>query len=268
MRREVFAPLGMNDSGIDDDSPIGGHVALGHVEDGVMRLKAAPVIHYSALTGNGSAYSTVDDERRWLDGFWNDRLLSAADRQMMLAWDDGYGWYKSGQQSLARFKETIYYMTGELPGFASVIINLPRLRAEIVVLSNFKIPLPTPIGLDIAAMLEGGEYQRLGLRASPLTADEMYHVTGSFTFGPDFYRKNATLQLVAGADGLTLKWPGGPDGPVVDSPVLVIDDHHFIDRHYWTRFSVTDGPDGHPSQLTFGRFVGQRATGSPPAPSN
>ena len=70
--------------------------------------------------------------------------------------------------------------------------------------------------------------------------------------------------IIAGGEGLTLRWPGwGPD-----SPVLVIDDHHFIDRHYWTRFNIVDDQDGHASQLVFGAFTGQRSLDVPPAPAN
>ena len=259
VRREVFVPLKMNDSGIDDDSPIGKGVALGYVENGATGLKDAPVIHWSAKTGNGSAYSTIDDERRWLDGFFSNKFLSDANRQMMLDWDEGYGWMKWETKDQPRFKETIYFMSGNAPGFASVIIYLPRLRGEIIILSNFQIPVPSTIGLDLAAMLEGGEYHQLELRNSPLTAEEISHVVGSFTFGPDFYRPNATLQFVSDPDGLMLRWPGGPD-----SPVLVIDDRHFIDRHYWSRFSVADDKNGHASQLTFVKFKGQRSPDSPP----
>jgi CubicO group peptidase (beta-lactamase class C family) len=259
VRREVFAPLRMTDSGIDDDSPLGTGMALGHVENGAVALQAAPVIHWSAKTGNGSAYSTIDDERRWLEGFLGNSFLSAANRQMML--DNGYGWEKDEDDP--RFGETIYFMNGEAPGFASHIMYLPRLRAAIVVLSNFKIPVPMRIAFDLGTMLEGGEYLPLELRASPLTTDEISHVVGNYTFGSDFYRPNGTLQLVAGGDGLTLRWPGwGPD-----SPVLVIDDHHFIDRHYWTRFSVVDDQNGHASQLAFGAFNGQRSLDVPPAPA-
>ena len=258
VRREVFAPLGMHDSGIDDDSPITGHVARGHVENGATGVRAAPLIHWSAKPGNGSAYSTVDDERRWLDGFVGNSFLSGSDRQMMLGWGDGYGWMRIDPP---RFKEPIYVMNGEGPGFASFIVYMPRLRAEIVVLSNFRIPVPQMMGLEIAAMLEGGEYHRLELRASPLTTDELSQVVGSFTFGPDFYRSKGTLQFFSAAGGLTLRWPDwGPD-----SPVLVVDGHHFIDRHYWTRFSVADDPNGRATELTFGRFKGQRTADNPPA---
>lgn len=197
--------------------------------------------------GTGSAYSTIDDERRWLEGFLGSSFLSAANRQMML--ENGYGREKDEEDG-----ETTYFQNGEGPGFASTMIYLPGARAAIVVLSNFQIPVPGRIAGNLAAMLQGREYRRLELRTSPLTKEEISHVIGSYIFGPDFYRANGTLQLVAADDGLTLRWPGwGPN-----SPVLVIDDHHFIDRHYWTRFSVEDDENGHAADLIFATFKGHR----------
>lgn len=251
MRREVFAPLKMDHTGVDDDGPIEPPVAMGHVEDGAVSLKAGPRIHYSAKTGNGSVYSTIGDERRWLAAFFSKGFLSDDHRQQILDWGDGYGWTKS---TTPRFKAPIYYMGGELPGFTSYIIYMPRLDAGIVILSNSHMQVPPGMGLDLAALLDGGEYHPFELRAAPLGAEEISHVVGRFRFGPNFYRPNGTLELVAGQGGLILRWPDwGPD-----SPVLVEDGHHFIDRHYWTRFSVEDDASGQASQLTFGKFKGQR----------
>jgi hypothetical protein len=132
---------------------------------------------------------------------------------------------------------------------------MPRLDAGIIILSNSHMQVPPGMGFDLAALLDGGEYHAFELRAAPLGADEIAHVVGRFRFGPDFYRPNGTLELVAGQGGLILRWPDwGPD-----SPVLVEDSHHFIDRHYWTRFSLEDDASGQASQLTFGKFKGQRA---------
>ncbi len=91
-KREVFAPLGMRNSGIDDDSPIPPPVASGYAEKGAVALTDAETFHWSAKTGNGSAYSTIDDERRWITGFLSNAFLSDAARQTMLNWGDGYGW--------------------------------------------------------------------------------------------------------------------------------------------------------------------------------
>jgi hypothetical protein len=246
----------MRDSGIDDDSPIPPPVARGYTEKGAVALEDAPQIHWSAKTGNGSAYSTINDERRWITGFLSDKFLSESARQTML--NDGYGW-----ESLptSRIGVPIYFQTGQSPfGVSSELIYIPSLRAAIVILSNVSIPIAAPLGFDIAAMLAGGEYHGLALPAAPVGVGEIGHVVGRYTFGPDFFRPNATLELAAGQGGLILRWPGGPD-----SPVLVVDDHHFIDRHYWVRFSVGGDASGHASELTYGRFRGLRSPdGAPP----
>ena len=257
VRREVFAPLGMTNSGIDDDSPIKLRLARGYVEQGATGLADAPQFHWSAKPGNGSAYSTVDDEHRWLSAFFSGTFLSEASRQTMLAWGEGYGW-ESLEQS--RVGTPIYFMSGNAPGFTSETIYVPKLRTQIIVFSNTKMPLAITMGFDIAAVLAGGKYQDLKLQTAPLNNDEISHVVGRYRFGPDFYRPNATLELASDTHGLVVKWPGGPD-----SPVLVSDDHHFIDRHYWTRFSVADDSDGHATQLIYGRFNGQRTADSQPA---
>ena len=250
VRREVFAPLRMADSGIDDDSPIKGRLARGYVEKGVVGLAEAPQVHWSAKTGNGSAYLTIDDQHLWLSAFFGGAFLSAASRETMLTWGDGYGW-ESLEQS--RVGTPIYFMSGNAPGFSSEVIYVPKLRTEIIIFSNTQVPMPPTMGFDLAAILAGGKYQELRLQALPLTNDETSHVVGHYRFAADFYRPNAILELASGPAGLVVKWPGGPD-----APVLVLDNRHFIDRHYWTRFSVADDADGRATQLTYGRFSGQR----------
>ena len=246
----------MRDSGIDDDSPIAPPLAHGYVEKGAVSLADAPQIHWSAKTGNGSAYSTLDDERRWLAGFLSDRFLTESDRQTIL--NDGYGW-----ESLptSRVGAPIYFMSGQSPGVSSELIYIPNLRAEIVILSNSQIPVPAPMGFDIAAMLAGGEYHDLELKGAVL--EDNSPLLGRYRFGPDFFRPNATLELAKSEDGLILKWPGGPDAAVV-----VAYDHHFIDRHYWVRFSVAADENGRGTELTYGKFKAQRVSDSTPPPAH
>lgn len=259
-RLEVFAPLRMRDSGIDDDSPISPPIARGYTEKGAVALSDAPQIHWSAKTGNGSAYSTINDMRRWIAGFLSDKFLSESARQTML--NDG-GW-----ESLptSRIGVPIYFQTGQSPsGVSSELIYIPSLRAEIVILSNLEIPVAGPMGFDIAAMLAGGQYRELQVQAKPLKKDEVARLVGRYQFGADFYRKNATLELAQGPEGLILRWPSG-DGPVVDAPVVVTDAHHFVDRHYWVRFSVAEDANGRGAELTYGKFKGQRVSDSARSP--
>jgi hypothetical protein len=119
------------------------------------------------------------------------------------------------------------------------------------------MPVSPSIGFDIAAMLTGGQYRELQVQAEPLKKDEVARIVGRYQFGADFYRKNATLELAQGAEGLILRWPSG-EGPVVDAPVVVTDAHHFVDRHFWIRFNVVDDANGRTSELVYGNFKGER----------
>ena len=77
MQQLVFAPAGMENSGADDDGPMSSTTAVGQNVIGEFGLRPASAIHWSALPGNGSDYSTIRDISRWLDVFLSDRLLRA-----------------------------------------------------------------------------------------------------------------------------------------------------------------------------------------------
>ncbi|MBV9763401.1 MAG: beta-lactamase family protein, partial [Acidobacteriaceae bacterium] len=76
MKSLVFGPFGLRNSGVDDDSRIDGPLAQGQQLAGSYALKPAPAIHWSAKSGNGSAYATVSDEWKWLQGVLRGNLLS------------------------------------------------------------------------------------------------------------------------------------------------------------------------------------------------
>jgi hypothetical protein len=74
--RQLAQPALLAFCGIDDDSPIWPPLARGYGEKGAVSLADARQIHWSAKSGNGSAYSAVNDERRWMAGFLSDKFLS------------------------------------------------------------------------------------------------------------------------------------------------------------------------------------------------
>jgi D-alanyl-D-alanine carboxypeptidase len=246
----VFAPLGMRDSGIDDDTPMAG--AHGYEPDGVLGLKPSDAIHWSAKSGNASAYSSVADERKWLDAFLGDTFLKATSRATMLDYTQarvGYGWFKNVSK---RFGEPVYSMNGRAPGFSSAIVVLPDQKTTVVVLSNVYISVTTQIGLDIAAIATGRPYTPARIATAPLDSAQRQAVLGRFTFGPDFFQPGATVAVTAMGPDLFLDWPDGSR-----SPLLPVDATHFIDRSYWEDVAVTLGADGKPSGLSYDRFQGK-----------
>jgi CubicO group peptidase (beta-lactamase class C family) len=248
MQRLVFKPFGMRDSGIDDDRPTGGNTALGYRVDGTFGLKSAPTIHWSALPGNGSAYTTVGDELKWLESVVHGPLLSERSRKAMLETEDGFGWYRSKKQG-PRLGESVLVSNGRAPGFSAILEYLPKENLALIVLTNIEHDANPIIIPEAMAMLMGKSYKPFDYSTVP--GELAGRPAGDFVFGADFYRASATLNLASDAKGTTLYWPGGPE-----DPLLPVAKDKYMDRYYWNPVSVVRGADSNPVALDFNEFRG------------
>jgi CubicO group peptidase (beta-lactamase class C family) len=245
----VFRPVGLSGSGLDDDSgDTTTQMAKGYEPEGMYELKPAKAIHWSAKTGNGSAYTTVSDAARWVDALFLGSFLSPASRALVLDTSTrvGYGWFR-GQDK--RLGETAYYMNGRAPGFSSFILYMPGSKLAVVVLSNIYSSATTTIGYDLAALSLGQQYQSLHVTTTVSTA--LNRCTGTFKFGPDFYQANATVSLVARGQELAMRWPSGEI-----SDLLSLGGDHFVDRSYWTEVKIERDASGKPAALIYDHFRG------------
>jgi CubicO group peptidase (beta-lactamase class C family) len=252
VRRLVFQPLGMNDSGIDDDSPAATrNAAKGYQPTGLYDIQPAGPIHWSAKAGNASAYTTAADELKFVGGMLGDKFISAQLRRLVFDTGSqvGYGWFKSKSE---RFGQPIYSMNGRSPGFSSAIAYLTRDRLLVVALSNLYDSAPAGISLDVAAILSGRPYQRLTLQTSsdPATLTGM---PASFQFQKDFYQPNALLRLHATNGEVSLDWPSG-----TRSSLIPTSKDHFLDRNYWMSVEIVRDAAGRIQQLKYDQFTGQR----------
>jgi D-alanyl-D-alanine carboxypeptidase len=205
----LFRPIGLNESGVDDDSIMQGRrMAKGYQPEGTYGLKPAAAIHWSGKTGNASVYTTAGDEARWVTALFRGHQLSASSREAVLdtSLRVGYGWFK-GQNK--RFDETSYYMNGRAPGFASFVLYLPKTQTTVVVLSNIYSSATTTIGYDVAALTLGLPYEPFQVRDPLPGATELKTCAGTFQFGSDFYQRNAAVTLTAEGPELHLNWPSG-----------------------------------------------------------
>lgn len=257
MQELVFAPAGMSHSGADDDeSPRPRELAHGYAPKGTISLDTAASIHWSAKSGNASAYSTARDEARWVDQLFRGKLLSEASRAIVLdsvGVPVGYGWFRRQNK---RFGEIAYSMSGRSPGFASFLVYLPREKLLVVALSNVYSSVTADIGYDVAAIALGVPTSAVALRAHPLSPDSMKLDGARFTFPADFYQPNATLEFRASDGDLFMLWPSGDR-----SPIIPIDRDHAIDRAYWEPIVVTRDSTGRAVSFTFDRFRGDRVGG-------
>ena len=161
----------------------------------------------------------------------------------------GYGWMRGENR---RFGETVYYMNGRAPGFASFVLYLPRAQMTVVLLSNIYSSATTTIGYDVAALAMGLPYEPLHFRDPAPTSAELKTCEGKFRFGADFYQPNAVTTLLAEDRELSMRWP---DGSI--SPLIPVSADHFVDRSYWEDVKIERDASGKPSALIYDRFQGK-----------
>ena len=245
----VFEPLGMTDSGIDDDRrPVPG-AAIGYKPEGLYGLAPAERIHWSAKAGNASAYTTVADELKFVRGMVAGDFLSPRLRAIVfnLGARVGYGWFKSNH---ARFGQPIYAMNGRSPGFASAMVYVPREKLFVAAFSNIYASVPADIGYDIAAITLGLPYEPLALQTA-VAPSSLIGLPAAFRFPADFYQPGAVVRVTAAGGQVTLRWPTGDT-----SPLIPIGPDRYIDRNYWVAVEVERDPAGRIVRLKYDRFAG------------
>jgi CubicO group peptidase (beta-lactamase class C family) len=250
----VFRPARLTASGVDEDSIVhDAHMAKGYEPEGSYGLKSATEIHWSAKTGNASVYTTAANEARWVEALFRGHALSPASRAAILDTSRkvGYGWMRGENK---RFGETVYYMNGRAPGFASFVLYLPGAQMTVVLLSNIYSSATTTIGYGVAALSMGLPYEPLHLKDPAPTPAELKTCEGKFQFSADFYQPNAEVGLIAKDRELSMRWPDGST-----SPLIPVSADHFVDRSYWEDVKIERDASGKPYALMYDRFQGNAA---------
>ena len=258
MKRLLFDPAALRNSGIDDDSLANApKMAVGYEPEGVGGLKPAQKIHWSGKTGNASVYATVADEAKFVLALFEGRLLKRASLDAVLETSPrvGYGWFRGENK---RFGQVAYYCNGRAPGYASFVLYLPREHMTVVVFSNIYSSATTTIGYDIAAIALDLPYSAFQPRTTPLDATELRASAGTFQFGSDFYQPNAKIALSAQGSELSLRWPSGNI-----SVLIPLDRDHFVDRSYWEQVTIERDSSGQPATLLYGDFRGTAVHDAP-----
>ena len=156
LRKNVFEPLAMNDSGHDTFAAVLKHRATGYIW-GEAGLEHAPYHDMDLPIGGGDLFSTVDDLLRWDQALYTDRLLSDESRKAMFTrFKKGYayGW------GVARmFGRKIHSHGGGINGFSAQIIRFPADNVTVIVLCNLESSPTMQVGRDLAAILCGKGYE-------------------------------------------------------------------------------------------------------------
>jgi len=184
----IFTPLGMADSGYDDQTAVLPRRATGY-EKGADGIRQAAYIDMSIPGAAGGLYSTVGDMLKWDQALAGDRLLSAASRQAMFTpFKQGYayGWTVP-PPSPATFGRRQIAHGGQINGFSTFIARYPDDRVTVIVLGNISSDQPAIIARSLAAIVFGEKYevpvQRTVVPVDPAVLDTY---VGQYTLAPNF----------------------------------------------------------------------------------
>ncbi len=171
LKKRIFIPLKMNDTGVADDRPIVKNQAKGYQpgagESGVVN---APPQNMSGSTGSGSLYSTVEDLYAWARAVNEEKLF----KRSSLSYP--YGWGKRNY-----FEREAIEQSGLTAGFTSILQVYLNEGLYVVVLSNIESAGFNKWGKDLAAIALGEKYAPVNVRqAVKLSPQTLENFTGEF----------------------------------------------------------------------------------------
>lgn len=155
LRKQIFEPLEMKDSGYDTHEAILQHRAAGY-ERNEQGIANADYLDMTQPHAAGALYSTVEDLYRWDQALNDSKLVSKESLEKM--YTPVKGNYAYGWQVTKRGGRTQIAHGGGINGFSTYILRVPAEKLCVVVLSNL---VPSPVGRmggDLAAIVWGEPY--------------------------------------------------------------------------------------------------------------
>ena len=150
LHERIFEPLGMRDTlAYVREGPAVLHRAYGYAFENGKWIRTDQSLT-SAVLGDGGIYSSIEDLAKWDAAAYDNRLLSAASRQLAFTpWtqtDDPNVRYGFG----IRLTGDTQWHSGETIGFRNVMVRWPQRHLTVIVLSNRDDPEPYRLALKIA----------------------------------------------------------------------------------------------------------------------
>jgi CubicO group peptidase (beta-lactamase class C family) len=250
LKEEIFAPLGMNNSGhYSSEKEIIPNLAKGYAAKDLYDLESAYGVDWSSRTGHASIYSTTSDLQKFVDAAMNGKLLrkDTWDKIFTDSGDNvGYGWFIGKHLNRNRFQ-----MNGLSPGYSSYVGFYPQEKLTVIVLSNNYISLPAELGKSIGAIVLNEQFDRLNLTDSKVPAEFAKNIVGKYKFDKNFYRPEYELELKYENGNLISDWGG----------LIPIDKgdknfKNYILRRYWSSITFITDKDGEIKQMKFDSHTG------------
>jgi len=210
LRKRIFEPLGMRNTGLDRDGLSLRWRAQGYAFQHGGALVRAPSSSMSVPWSAGALYSTSEDLLRWERGLFSGRLLSPASLQQMTT--PGLGDYGTGVFIGTTDGLKVIEHGGAIEGFHSFLIYVPQRRLTVVVLSNVEGLSPDTLGKNLIAIALGD-----GEVLPPISERDLDRFVGTYDlaaagFSLTFRRNGNVLSSISDGDVIPTVYEGLVDG--------------------------------------------------------
>jgi CubicO group peptidase (beta-lactamase class C family) len=208
LRRRIFEPLGMGDTGLDRDGLVVSKRAQGYRIQPPGALTPAPPSSLTVAWSAGALYSTSEDLLRWERGLFGGQLLSVASlRQMTTPGLGGYGMGVFVVTDPATGLKVVAH-GGAIEGFHSFLIYAPERRVTVAVLSNVEGFAPDKLAQDLLAIAAGRHDVLPAISAKQLDRFVGDYNLPSAGFSLTFRRTGDTLDSISNGDVLPTVYEG------------------------------------------------------------
>jgi|DewCreStandDraft_5_1066085.scaffolds.fasta_scaffold00029_124 CubicO group peptidase (beta-lactamase class C family) len=203
LRKNIFEPLKMVNTGYDTNRQILKHRASGYTWQGDALINAA-YIDMTIPHAAGALYSTVEDLYLWDQALYTERLVSKTSLEKMFTPfkdDYAYGWIVT-----THLGRKVIGHGGRINGFSTFLARYPDDKVLVVVLSNLESAPSGRIARDLAAIVFGEPYglprERVAITLDPKIYDAY---VGQYELAP-----NLLLTITKAGDRLMLHVGGQP----------------------------------------------------------
>ncbi|UCE25472.1 MAG: serine hydrolase, partial [Candidatus Zixiibacteriota bacterium] len=184
IRKHIFEPLGMQNSGYPQgwiDFP---GLATGYTFDSTGNLIPAEIVYNTLPYAAGGLYSTVNDMAKWDAGLRNGRVLGESSLSKMFT---PFKWrYALGWEIDTLFGHTWAYHGGQGAGFCTAFMRFVDDPFCVAVLSNSDAGNVDRIAFELAAIAYGEPYD-IPVTKTPITIDNatLDDYVGVYELDPD-----------------------------------------------------------------------------------
>ena len=184
LRKSIFDPLEMNDSGYEVAATPLKKQASGYSPEG----KNAPYLDMTLPYAAGSLYSTIDDLLKWDEALYTEKLLKRSSFAQMTT--PGLSNYGYGLVIKPADNKPAQAHGGGINGFNTFMIRFPEEHVVAIVLANQNGPAPDTIALNLARLYFGADIKPRPLRVEiKLPVEKLDGYAGQYQIAPAFVMK-------------------------------------------------------------------------------